>query len=126
MAGMLHHDNHCYYLLHSYALLQTKKEDFEHKYSHVLQILETERNGTWQLLQQCQDQAQQLKDLRQEVPAFIILLCLFSRGLCTQGTCVEFDPAPSPVKLRNETGQLLQQFQYQAKQIKDLRREEPC
>ncbi|XP_065059652.1 ras-specific guanine nucleotide-releasing factor 2-like isoform X2 [Rhopilema esculentum] len=54
----------------SYALLQTKKEDFEHKYSHVVQILESERAGAWQLLQQCQDQAHQLKDLRQEIAGF--------------------------------------------------------
>eukprot|EP00794_Sanderia_malayensis_P009753 gene9753-10750_t len=51
----------------SYALLQTKKEDFEHKYLHVMQVLESERAGRWQLLQQCQEQTQQLKDLRLEV-----------------------------------------------------------
>ena len=47
--------------------MQSKKEEIEHKYSHLLQILETERAEKWQLLKQCEDQGQQLKDLRLEV-----------------------------------------------------------
>jgi len=54
----------------SYATLQTRKDDIEHKYCHVVQILDSERAGAWQLLQQCQEQAQQLKDLRQEIAGF--------------------------------------------------------
>ena len=61
-------------LLISYATLQTRKDDIEHKYCHVVQILDSERAGAWQLLQQCQEQAQQLKDLRQEVSHFNTLL----------------------------------------------------
>ena len=85
--------------LNSYAVLQTRKEDFEHKYCHVLQILDSERAGAWQLLQQCQDQAQQLKDLRQEVGLFISALKINGLLYLPSSLTENHDVPPDPVIL---------------------------
>ena len=52
----------------SFAELQSEKEELEKKYIHVLQILESEKTAKWQLLQQCEEQAELVSSLKTEVP----------------------------------------------------------
>ena len=53
--------------INSFAELQSEKEELEKKYIHVLQILESEKTAKWQLLQQCEEQAELVSSLKTEV-----------------------------------------------------------
>lgn len=58
---------YCNSFLLSFAELQSEKEELEKKYVHIVQILESEKTAKWQLLQQCEDQAQIVSSLKEEV-----------------------------------------------------------
>ena len=67
--------------INSFAELQSEKEELEKKYIHVLQILESEKTAKWQLLQQCEEQAELVSSLKTEVlykHKFIIINWLMS------------------------------------------------
>lgn len=62
--------NNFFWFWFSFAELQSEKEELEKKYIHVLQILESEKTAKWQLLQQCEEQAELVSSLKTEVRAF--------------------------------------------------------
>ncbi|XP_048583532.1 ras-specific guanine nucleotide-releasing factor 1 isoform X2 [Nematostella vectensis] len=51
----------------SYAELKLCKEEMEQKSIHLTQVLESERTAKWQLMQQCEEQADIITSLRAEV-----------------------------------------------------------
>ena len=59
--------NQHFLLTDSYGVVQSEKDELEQKYLHLLQILESEKTARWQLLQQCEEQAEQIKSLKNEV-----------------------------------------------------------
>ena len=64
---LCHKHSFIFWFWFSFAELQSEKEELEKKYIHVVQILESEKTAKWQLLQQCEEQAELVSSLKSEV-----------------------------------------------------------